>query len=541
MDSPETAGSAQTIKRQIARAAGTVMIAFIISNIIGLLRGIVIYRTFGTSEQLDSFNAANRVTEVLYNLMAGGALGSAFIPTFTGFLTRKDQKGAWKLASGVINLLIIALIVICILGFIFAPQIVQHGLFILDPSASLGQVELTTTLLRILLPSIILFGVSGLVMGMLNSHQVFLVPQLAPAMYSIGMIAGVFLLPASWGIYRLAWGALMGSAFHLLVQLPTLIKLKFDYRPIFGWKIPEVREVFRLFLPRIFGVAIVQLNFIVNTIIALSLVDGSVSAITLAFSLMLMPEMVIAQSIAIASLPSFSAQVELGKLDDMRSSLAATLRGVLLLAIPASLGLILLREPLIRFLYQNGSVFTSQSTQMVAWGLLWYAAGLVGHSVVEIVSRAFYALHDTRTPVFVGATAMAINLGFSFLFSWLFGKIGWLPLGGLALANSLATALEMTALILIMRKRLNGLEGKSVWDAVMRSAVTALVMGGILWGWLALMQGRSGAWTTLGGLLIGAFVYGIGLVILKVPEVGMAFRMIGNLIRRKRIHLESQS
>ena len=534
------AGSAQTIKRQIARAAGTVMIAFIISNIIGLLRGIVIYRTFGTSGQLDSFNAANRVTEVLYNLMAGGALGSAFIPTFTGFLTRKDHKGAWKLASGVINLLLVALIVICILGFIFAPQIVQHGLFILDPGASLGQVELTTTLLRILLPSIILFGVSGLVMGMLNSHQVFLVPQLAPAMYSIGMIAGVFLLPASWGIYRLAWGALIGSAFHLLVQLPTLFKLKFTYHPMFGWKIPQVREVFRLFLPRIFGVAIVQLNFIVNTIIALSLAEGSASAITLSFSLMLMPEMVIAQSIAIASLPSFSAQVELGKLDDMRVSLAATLRGVLLLAIPASLGLILLREPLIRFLYQNESVFTVQSTQMVAWGLLWYAAGLVGHCVMEIISRAFYALHDTRTPVLVGATAMGINLGFSFLFAWLFGKIGWLPLGGLALANSLATALEMIVLILIMRRRLKGLEGRSVWAVVLRSVISMIVMGAGLWGWLYLMQGRSGAWTTLGGLLIGAILYGLGLILFKVPEVGVAVKVIGKLFKRKQVNPESK-
>jgi putative peptidoglycan lipid II flippase len=533
MDSPETAGSAQTIKRQIARAAGTVMIAFIISNIIGLLRTIVIYRTFGTSVQLDSFYAANRVTELLFNLMAGGALGSAFIPTFTGFLTRKDPKGAWRLASSVINLLLVALILICILGFIFAPQIVQHGLFILDPSAKIGQVELTTTLLRILLPSIILFGISGLVMGMLNSHQVFLVPQLAPSMYAIGMIAGVFLLPASWGIYRLAWGALMGSALHLLVQLPTLFKLKFAYQLIFGWKIPQVREVFRLFLPRIFGVAIVQLNFIVNTIIALSLVDGSVSAITLGFTLMLMPEMVIAQSIAIASLPSFSTQVELGKLDDMRVSLAATLRGVLLLAIPATLGLILLREPLIRFLFQNGSVFTSQSTQMGAWALLWYSAGLVGHSVVEIISRAFYALHDTRTPVIVGATAMGINLGFSFLFSWIFGKIGWLPLGGLALANSLATFLEMITLILIMRKRLDGLEGGSVWDAVLRSLIGVAVMGATVWGWMALMQGHSAAVTTLGGLIIGAVVYGLGLILLKVPEVGIAIRVLGNIFKRK--------
>jgi putative peptidoglycan lipid II flippase len=375
-------------------------------------------------------------------------------------------------------------------------------------------------------------------MGMLNSHQVFLVPQLAPSMYSIGMIAGVLLLPTSWGIYRLALGALIGSALHLLVQLPTLFKLKFTYQPIFGWKIPEVRQVFRLFLPRIFGVAIVQLNFLVNTIIAMSQVEGSVSAITTAFILMLMPEMIIAQSIAIASLPSFSAQVELGKLDDMRVSLAATLRGVLLLAIPATLGLILLREPLIRFLYQN-SVFTAQSTQMVAWGLLWYTAGLVGHSVVEIISRAFYALHDTRTPVIVGATAMGINLGFSFLFSWLFGQIGWLPLGGLALANSLATFLEMIVLILIMRKRLNGLEGGSVWDAVLRSLIGVAVMGASIWGWMALMQGHSAAVTALGGLVIGAVLYGLGLILLKVPEVGIAVRVLGNMFKRKAINPES--
>jgi putative peptidoglycan lipid II flippase len=534
MEIAENEGSAQSVKRLIARAAGTVMLAFIISNIIGFVRGIVIYRTFGTSEQLDSFTAANRVTEVLYNLMAGGALGSAFIPTFTGFLTRKDSKGAWKLASGVINLLLIALIIICIIAFIFAPQIVQHGLYILDPNPSMGQVDLTISLLRILLPSIILFGMSGLVMGMLNSHQVFLVPQLAPAMYSIGMIAGVLLLPSGWGIYRLAWGALAGSAFHLLVQLPMLFKLRFHYQTILGWKIPEVRQVFRLFLPRIFGVAIVQLNFIVNTIIAISLLEGSVAAIGLAFSLMMMPEMVIAQSIAIASLPSFSAQVELGKLDEMRISLAATLRGVLLLAIPASLGLILLREPLIR-IYENGTTFTSQSTQMVAWGLLWYAAGLIGHSVVEIISRAFYALHDTRTPVIVGAIAMGINLVCSFLFSWLFAQIGWLALGGLALANSLATALEMIVLVTIMRKRLKGIEGKSIWDAVLRSVIAVLVMGGALLVWLTFMRGRSGAITALGGLIIGAAVYGSMLFLFRVPEARQVIRIISQRFIKKNL------
>ena len=536
MASPEPQGSIQITNRQIARAAGTVMIAFIISNLIGLVRGVVIYRTFGTSAQLDSFNAANRVTEVLYNLMAGGALGSAFIPTFTGFLTRKDGKGAWRLASGVINLLIIVLMVVCAIAFIFAPQIVQHGLYVLDPTASTGQLELTTTLLRILLPSIIIFGLSGLVMGMLNSHQVFAVPALAPSMYSIGMILGVIVFPAEWGIFRLAWGTLLGSAFHLLVQIPSLFKCKFQYRPILGWKIPEVRQVIRLFLPRIFGVAVVQLNFIVNTIIALSLPTGSASSITLAFSLMLMPQMAIAQSIAIASLPSFSAQVELGKLDEMRSSLAATLRGVLLLSIPASLGLILLRTPLIRLLYEDGIVFTSLSTDMVSWALLWYAAGLVGHSVVEIISRAFYALHDTKTPVFVGAAAMALNLGFSFLFAWGFQQVGWMPHGGLALANALATALEMVVLLIIMRRRLHGIEGGSLWDILGRCLLSVGVMACTLWAWMTVMTGRSDALVTLGGLFIGVVAYGLMVVLLRVPEVIHVLRTGLVFLRRKFFH-----
>ena len=169
-------------------------------------------------------------------------------------------------------------------------------------------------------------------------------------------------------------------------------------------------------LPRLFGAGIVQLNFWVNTNLASRQPEGSLTAITTAFTLMMMPQALIAQTIAIASLPTFSAQVALGKLDEMRSSLASTIRAVLLLSLPASIGLVLLREPIIRLLYQGGR-FDVRSTELVAWALLWYAAGLVGHCVVEIVSRAFYALHDTKTPVIVGVLAMSLNIGFSLLFT----------------------------------------------------------------------------------------------------------------------------
>jgi putative peptidoglycan lipid II flippase len=522
-----------TANQQIARAAGTVMAAFIISNLVGVVRGMVITDAFGTSAELDSFNAANRIAELLFNLVAGGALGSAFIPTFTGLLTREDRPGAWRLASGVVNLVLVALILISVLAWVFAPQIVRHGLYVLAPDVHPGQEALTISLLRIMLPSVAIFGVSGLIMGILNAHQVFLIPAIAPAMYSLGMILGTWLLPAGWGIRRLAVGVVGGALMHLLVQVPRLLKLpERAYHFFLGLRDKAVMGVFRLMGPRLLGVAVVQVNFIVNTIIALGQPEGSVSAITLAFSLMLMPEMAVAQSAAIASLPTFSAQVARGELEEMRASLATTLRAVLLLAIPASVGLILLRVPLVQLLYQRGE-FTAQSTELVAWALLWYAAGLVGHALVEILSRAFYALHDTRTPVSVGVVAMGLNVGLSLAFSALFSRLGWMPHGGLALANSVATGLESVALIVLMRKRLKGIEGGTIWKGVALSLLGTVLMSAVVLGWEVVFAGRSVLLVVFGALGLGVAAYGGLMWALKVPELrGMVRAVLGRIRRR---------
>jgi putative peptidoglycan lipid II flippase len=280
--------------------------------------------------------------------------------------------------------------------------------------------------------------------------------------------------------------------------------------------------------PRLFGVAVVQLNFWVNTRLASQQPEGSVTGVVFAFTLMLMPQAAIAQSIAIAAMPTFSAQVARGRLDEMRSSLAATLRGVLLLSIPASLGLILLREPIITLLYQRGE-FTERSTELVAWALMWYATGLVAHSVVEILARAFYALHDTRTPVLVGAVAMSLNVAFSFGFSALFARVGWMPHGGLALANTLATALEMSGLLILMRWRLGGLQGKRVLVGAVKAGFAAMAMSLALWGWLYWMGGQS-AWLLGGaGVLIGGVVYGLAALGVGVEE---ARKLLGMLSER---------
>jgi putative peptidoglycan lipid II flippase len=525
MDSPATEGT--TANRQIARAAGTVMFAILAGQVFSLLSSMLITGAFGTGMENEAFFAANKFPDILYNLVAGGALASAFIPTFTGLLAKGQREKAWLMASAIANLMTTILVVVGALAAIFAPWVVHN---ILAPGfTDPVEFQLTVDLVRIQLVAPIIFGLSGLTMGILNSHQSFLWPALAPAMYSIGKILGVVLLVPSMGVYGLAVGVVGGALMHGLIQLPSLLRLPMrKYTFTFGLKLPDVREVARLMGPRLLGVAFVQLNFLVNYRLASMQPLGSVTAITVGFSLMMIPEAAIAQAIAIAALPTFSAQVATGKLEEMRSSLAALLRAILLLAVPASLGLILLAKPIVAFIYQRG-VFDPHSTELVAWALIWYAAGLVGHSIVEILSRAFYALHDTKTPVFVGVAAMSLNVALSILFSRLFISVGWMPHGGLALANSLATFLESFALMFFMRRRLGGLEGKYVLNGALKALASGFFMSSMLWGWM-MVTGKMGSWLiTLGGIAIGAFVYVLGLQALRTPEFTKAW----GFIRRK--------
>jgi putative peptidoglycan lipid II flippase len=524
--------AAPSANRQIARAAGTVMAAFILSNLFGLVRGILILKAFGAGMELDAFNTANRLSETLFNLVAGGALASAFVPTFTGFLARKENQEAWRLASAVSNLVLLILTVVCLVLAIFAPFVVR----LLAPGffGDAVRMEMTTTLLRLILPSVVIFGISGLAMGILNANQVFLYPALAPSMYSIGLIFGAVALSPSLGIYGLAWGTVIGAALHLLVQVPSLVKVFGRYQFTLGLRFTPVHEVIRLMLPRLVGAGVVQLNFLVNNNIASWQPPGSQTALTYAFTLMLMPQALIAQTIAIASLPTFSAQVALSKLDEMRNSLAVTMRAVVMLSLPASVGLIMLRQPLIALLYQRGE-FTARSTDLMAWALMWYSAGLVGHCIVEVVSRAFYALHDTRTPVTIGVAAMSLNVVFSLLFSAWFARIGWAPHGGLALANSLATALETIGLIYLMRKKLNGIDGANIWRLVGKVVLATGGMSVVLAGWLYALAAYP-VWLKVAGAAgLGVGMYFLLLVLLRVPETGL---LIG--IARRKLSLQKR-
>lgn len=514
------------------------MLAFVLNSAMGLLRQVLVTRAFGAGAELDAFLASSRLPEIIFTLVAGGALGSAFIPTFTGFLEQDKKSEAWRLASSIANLVTLVLIGLCAIAWLFAPQLVDT---ILVPDFDAAQQALTVELLRIQLITPIIFGLSGLAMGILNAHQSFLLPALAPSMLWLGIIISVFAFVPWLGVHGLAWGAVLGAILHLGVQVPALVRVKPTYRPMLGLRLASVRRVGTLMAPRLLGVAVVQLNFLVNTIVASGLPEGSLAAITIAFSVMLMPQQAIGQSIAIAALPTFSAQAARGKIDELRSSFVSSLRGIVLLATPASVGLILLRDPIVTLLFQRGE-FGPQDTQLVAWALLWYAAGLLGHSVVEIASRAFYAQQDTRTPVLVGSGAMGLNVALSLTLPGLFAQLGWMPHGGLALANSVATFLEMCVLLYIMNRRLQGLEAGRLWQGMGQGVIGSISMAIVIMTW-QLVAGRTSVWLlALGGVCSGLLVYGFAMRVMRVPELAALWssarnRLIAGAARLERLVL----
>lgn len=516
---------------------GLVMAAFVLSRALGLIRDSLLGSAFGAGAALDAFTAASRVTETLYYLVAGGALGSAFIPTFTAYLARDERREAWHVASAIVNLVLLVTLLASLLAALFAPWLVTT---VLAPGLEAGTQALTVSLLRWMLASTVIFGVSGLLMGILNANNHFLLPALAPSLYNLGIIAGVTLLARRWGIHGAALGTVLGSLLHLLIQLPALRGVDWRYTPHLGLRLEGVRNVARLMGPRVVGLAITQANFWVNINLGSRIaVPGVVSALRLGFSLMLLPQGVVGQAIATVLLPTLSALAARQERAALSATLSSAYRAVLYMTVPATVGMILLSRPLTQMFFQRNA-FDARDAAMVAWALTWYTVGLVAHSLLEIVTRAFYALHDTATPVRVGGAAMALNVVLSLLLRWVFEWAGmrllgadyapWMPLGGLALANSLATILETWVLGRRLRSRLRELESKEygggadrwgstdLFGSAWRIGLGAALMGGALCAFVRLAP-TTNAWLLGGGgIVIGAGVFVMATLLLRSPE-----------------------
>ncbi len=509
--------------RQIAKAATLVMALFVVSRVFGLVREMVVGALFGTSAAYDAYQAAARIPEMIFLVVAGGALGSAFIPAFADHMAKEDHAGAWRLASAIVNLALIVLTVTAGLTAVFAPVLVRT---VIAPGFDPPQQALTARLLQLMLLSPIIFGVSGIVMGALNAHQHFLLPALAPSVYNLSIIGGALLLGPRLGVMGMAVGVVVGAALHLLVQVPGLMRYGARYIPTLGLDDPSVREVGRLMAPRVLGTAVIQLNFVVNNSLASMMGEGAVSAINYAWLLMMLPQGVFAQAVGTAAFPTFAEQVARGERDEMRSTLVATLRAVFFLSIPATVGLLMLGRPLVGLLFERGA-FEAGSTEAVTWALAFYALGLVGYAGLEIVARAFYALHDTLTPVWVGGLAMGLNVALSLTLPGVFGLVGWPHHAGLALANSVAILLELVALLVLMQRRMNGLEGRRTLTAFAKSGLAALAMGVVLLGWQAVLPGAGSLVLGGGGIVLGVAVYLGAALLLRVEELRALARLVG--------------
>src|SRR6266498_5112698 len=378
---------------------------YMLSRVLGLGREVIISAQFGTRPELDAYRATFGVLDLIYLVIAGGALGSAFIPIFTGFLTEEREQDAWRLASDILNMVLVALLVACALIALLAEPLVAWtiGSGFDEPKRAL-----TVHILRLLLIQPVLLGVAGLAKATLESFDRFTLPVIGANLYNFGIIGGALLAP--WlGIDGLVWGVLAGAALFLLVELPGLRGIGARYTPTLRLSTPGVRQIGRLIGPRLFGQAVWQINLIAIASFASLLGNGAVAANGYALQLMLLPHGLIALSLGTVMFPQLARHYAAGDMAALRAAALAGVRSVLFLALPAAALLAILRLPVLRLLYQRGQ-FDATSTALTAGALGFYALGLVAFAAAEILVRTFYAMRDTRTPVYIGIGAVLLNI-----------------------------------------------------------------------------------------------------------------------------------
>lgn len=532
------------------RAALVVAGGLVLSNLTGFLARILIARAFGTGAENDAFRAAFRIPDLLYTLLAGGALGSAFIPTFTTYLATGYAAHAWALARAVAIRVFLVLGAVALGVMALAPLVIRAGIV---PGFAPEQADLTAALMRVMLISTVIFSVSGLLMGVLQSNGTFLAAAFAPSLYNLGMIIGATLLNG-FGIYGLAYGVVLGALLHLAVQLPALrnvLKTDGGQKTEDGQEIrppssvsglpssassaalpslsTDLNQILRLMGPRVLGLGAVQVNFIVNTRLASQMQTGAVSALDTAFAIMILPLAAIAQSIGTALFPEISKHAARGEKAEFAQAVSKALNVTLALSAPAALGLALLGEPLIRILFQRGA-FDAQSTHYVAVALAWFALGLIGHAALELVARAFYALKDSARPALLSALSMVLNVVMSVLFSRVFAAWGWLPFGGLALALSLSTLIEVIVLFLLLERRAPEISLRPTMIALGKSLVATAVMGLAIYGWLRVAG--AGEIATVLAMVIGGAVYFAAAYLLRSEEAHWVIGFVRRRIRR---------
>ncbi|BDC51376.1 putative lipid II flippase MurJ [Bryobacterales bacterium F-183] len=531
--------------KSVARSAGIVSVAVMASRVTGLLRESFMASKFGASMEYDAFMLGFRIPNLTRDLFAEGALSSAFVPTFTEYLQNKPKEEAVRLVNLVATALILVVGALCLAGVIFAPQLVNliASGFHNEP----GKFELAVRMTRIMFPFLLVVALAAQVMGVLNACNIFGVPALASTFFNIGSVTFGFVLGfvvgPTLGISRIegmAWGVVLGGTLQLIWQMPSLFKMGFRFWPEIDWSHPGMRRILALMGPAILGNAAVQINVMINTDFASQLTDpvrgsnGAVSWLGYAFRFMQLPIGIFGVAIASATVPAISRTIAREDFDDFRRTMSKSLAMVFLLTIPSSVGLAVLGEAIIGSIYQRGA-FNYYDTQRTATALSFYAIGLAGYSALKVVTPAYYALKDSRTPMLISLLSVVTN----YLFASRITKWAGLGHSGLALSTSAVAIVGFLVLYGTLYRRVGGLYGRNLMRTVVQVSAASAAMGAVVWFLGEEMQARFGTTqlahvsTIAVSIPVGIAVFYYACRMLKVSELDLAFGSVLGPIRRR--------
>ena len=545
MDAKPVDKSLGSQTEKVARSAGIASVAVLSSRITGLLRESFMARMFGAGMEFDAFMLGFRIPNLTRDLFAEGALSSAFIPTFTEYLHKKTKEEAVHLVNLVATALVFVVGVLCLLGVVFAPQLV--GLIASGFQRDPVKFALAVSMTRIMFPFLLLVALAAQAMGVLNACNRFGVPAMASTFFNIGSVTFGFLLgfvAGPWlGISRIegmAWGVVLGGALQLLWQVPSMVKLGFSFRPAINWSDPGLRRILALMGPAILGNAAVQINVMINTNFASNLYDsvrgfdGAVSWLGYAFRFMQLPIGIFGVAIASATVPAISRSIAKDDFDDFRKTLSKSLAMVFLLTIPSSVGLAVLGTPIIGSIYQSGR-FDYYDTQRTAVALSFYAIGLAGYSALKVVTPAFYALKDARTPMMISLLSIIVN----YLVAGIVTQKMGLGHSGLALSTSAVAIVGFLILYLTLRRRVGGLYGRNLMRTVLQVTLASAIMGATTWLLTKQMEEIAGTLRMghLANILVcipvGIAVFYGACKMLGVAELDLAFGAVTGPITRR--------
>ena len=531
------------LRRQsnILSAAFVIMVTVFASRILGLVRDRLLAGTFfgGQEWQLDTYFAAFRIPDMIFQLLVIGALSAAFIPVFSEYLT-KNEKEAYRISSSVINFVLLFFLVLAGLVFFLAGRLCR----LIAPSFSPEQISLMIDLTRIMLLAQLFFCFSNFLTGVIQSHQRFLVPALSPLAYNIGIIFGIIFLAPFWGIYGPTLGVVLGAIFHLLMQLPVAIKLGFVYQ-LSAWDLTHsgVREIARLMLPRTLALAGNQIEATVAVFLATSLAAGSLSIFYFAQHLMNVPVGLFGATIGQAALPSLARETALKEAESFKKTFTASLFQILFLVLPASAILLILRVPVVRLAF-GAKNFPWQATILTGRVLALFSLAIICQSLTQILVRGFYALHDTRTPLFIGSVAVFINVALSVYLTFSLG----FEVVGLAAATSLASLFHGFFLFLFLDRKIKGFPKKTMITRLTKMLVATFFTLVFLWVPMRFLDRFILDTTrtvnliilTIIATLMGLLVYVAFAYFLKIEELGEFLSLLKRLGKWRQVLQESE-